>query len=621
MAIDASVEPTIVTFADNEVDYLYTESASVAPAWNGPFPTGDDYHLYWDIDKTTGARTFDYTTVAPLFGDTRPTTPTIDQHFFDTVANKMLVWNGSTWVERLRVFAGVLTNGTTLSVNSAGSQVGITEETTAGHILFDQNDVALRHGDFLLTTVTAVYATDNKLNYYKLEAKENRAEAVTHVPQFYAVSWQGPNRIGLASSANPTRGAAFALALEEMNVGDVKRYVTDGIVTNNNWNFTADGGTALFVGKNGEVTTDVPQQFSLQRVGQIINATTIFLDFGEFFLLDTIAVTPTPTISLTPSVTPTLTPAATATPTPTVTVTPTITASVTPAVTATATPTPTVTVSNTPGVTPTATVTPTVTPSISVTPSITPTQTAAVTPTATVTPTVTPSGTVPGATPCPTPTPIPAFSTGYTAGGFQAPSSRIDVIQSYPFAAPFGSSTDLGDLTANRHTGAGASSSTDGYNIAGTDLIMPSPQTQEIESFPFSTPFTTATVVGSLNDFTGSTSGNSSPTDGYANAGALPVGSSDAVQRFPFSSPFTLTTVLGDLTTGRAGDTANASSGDEGYIAGGLRFPSPNQFLTTVQKFPFAVPFVTTEDVGDLNTGVYRAAGIQSNIDGYSARW
>jgi len=365
-------DPVVVTFADGSADYLLTESETINGAWTGPFSGGTDYWLYWDISKETGTRTFGATTVAPHFGNTRPSSPSIDAHFFDTTINKMVVWSGSEWVERLRVFAAKLQGGTLLIPETESSQINLNQMRNVGHILFDALAAPIKrtNGQFL-TTETPVYASDNPLNSYKLEASQKRVRAVESIPKFHAVTFKGPNQIGLASSADTQYREAVGVSVEDISRNEIRNYVTNGYVINEAWNFTEEPGTLLFVGTSGEVTTAVPQRISMQRIGQVVDANTAFINIEEPFKINAVPVTPSPTPTVTPTATnaPTVTPTVTVTPTatlaPTATTTPTVT--VTPTVT-----TPTTTLAPTATVTPTVTVTPTTTVTPTVTPSFTP---------------------------------------------------------------------------------------------------------------------------------------------------------------------------------------------------------------------------------------------------------
>lgn len=123
-------DPTIVSFAHKNRNYLYTEKRSVRNAWIGPFESNKDYWLYWDLDVKTGVRTFGHTTIPPIVDSNAPKNPPIDQHWFDTETDMMMVYNGATFKERIRVFAAKYTDGTVIDSyfgNSlfGGSQIGV----------------------------------------------------------------------------------------------------------------------------------------------------------------------------------------------------------------------------------------------------------------------------------------------------------------------------------------------------------------------------------------------------------------------------------------------------------------------------------------------------------------
>lgn len=426
--LNANSDPTVVSFAFGSTDYLYTENKSILGAWKGPFNSTNTYWLYWDLNLITAQRTFGYTTVNPaFFGNNPPPSPQVGQHFFFYKENTMKVWNGKKWNPVLRVFAGQINSGGILIPYAVGSQVNLMQARNQGHIIFDQSGSPIKNNkDYFITTESVVNAQNNPLNNYKIEAVQVDGRAIEPIPKYHAVTWKGVNQLGLASYTDYKR-PAIGIAVETFNKDDVKKFVTDGYLTNIDWNFTDVPNTAVWVGLNGELTTDVPTTWSMQRVGFVVGPTTIFVKIEEIILLENqiFFPTPTPTLTITPSITltpsltptntPTLTPTLSVTMTPTNTVTPsvTVTASVTPTITPTLTPTititPTITPTNSPTPSVTTTVTPTVTstplntltpvpsntPSMTFTPTLTPTitNTPTVTPTATVTPTMTPTNT------------------------------------------------------------------------------------------------------------------------------------------------------------------------------------------------------------------------------------
>jgi hypothetical protein len=557
--------PTILSFADGNSDYLFIENESVVPAWAGPFTSGTDYWLYWDIDKTTANRTFGTTLVEPTFGPTRPSSPLNDQHFFDTSINKMVVWNGQRWVEKLRIFAAKLENGTTLVRESVGAtQVGLNTESYSGEILLAPNGLPIirANGEFL-TTQTPTNSQDNPLNSYEIESLQIRAKAVEPIPIYHCVAYKGLNQTGLATNRTPDRGRCVGISVENTLTNEMRKYVTFGYVTNTDWNFTENPGTLVFVGNNGEVTTNAPTQISLQRIGTVVSSDTILVDIGILFrIVDPLVPSPTPSPSPSANVTPTPTPSATQT--AAATVTPTLTVTVTPTPTATLTPTPTLT--------------------------------------ATLTPTPTPSSTT-----------LPPGADGFLAGSYSS-----NAVVGFPFASPFTGNISLGNLIITSEDGlsSGTSSDTDGYiHINGVSFTF----FQEIHKFPLSPSSITASVAGSF--LVKRTSGGSafqSQTDGYLSEGIVApfpnsVTTETTVGRFPFSSPFTNANNVGDLGESHA-FAAPASSATDGYLLAGWEFtygtsPSGGASGNEITTFPFATPFVSYKTIGTLNTRNSDTAG------------
>jgi hypothetical protein len=569
--LNTNMAPTILSFADGSSDYLFIENTSSVPAWAGPFTLGTDYWLYWDIDKTTANRTFGTTLVEPTFGTTRPSSPLNDQHFFDTSINKMVVWNGQRWIEKLRIFAAKLENGSTLIRETVGtSQVGLDTESYSGEIVLAPNGlpVVRANGEFL-TTQTPTNSQDNPLNSYKIESLQIRAKAVEPIPIYHCVAYKGPNQTGLATNRSPDRGRCIGVSVENTLTNEMRKYVTFGYVTNPAWNFTENPGTLVFVGNNGQVTTDVPTKISLQRIGTVVSSDTILVDIGILFrIVDPLIPSPTPSPS----------PSASVTPTPTRT--------------------PPVTATPTPSATQTAAVTVTPTPTLTVTPTLT----------ATLTPTPTPSSTT-----------LPPGADGFLAGGY---GPTAGTVVGFPFAAPFTGNISLGSLilTSEDIESSGTSSETDGYiHINGNSATF----FQQIHKFPLSPTSITTSVAGSfLAPQTYGGSGLQSQTDGYFSEGipapfpsAAPTATT--VGRFPFSASFTNATSVGELGEGH-GFAAPASSATDGYLIGGQEFshstnPSGGGATDEITIFPFAAPFASYTTIGKLNSRETDSLGVGAN--------
>ena len=66
-----SPDPTTFLIAHYDANYLVTENVTVTQAW-GPFTSGTDYWLFWDVDFRTGELTRQFTTLEPYVGPTPP---------------------------------------------------------------------------------------------------------------------------------------------------------------------------------------------------------------------------------------------------------------------------------------------------------------------------------------------------------------------------------------------------------------------------------------------------------------------------------------------------------------------------------------------------------------------
>lgn len=358
--INVDIERLDVAFAYTTHDYLFTEAEQVIGAW-GPFPSNQTAYLYWDIDLVTGVRTFGTTNVAPSFGTTLPSNPLVNQHYFDYNDKKMKVWTGVQWAEKLRVFAGSVQNNSILTPNSLGTQVGLNGQVAIGYILFDSNNQPLRVTDrsgryYFLTTEDQVHTQQDIHNAYKIDSLLMDGKAIEPIPTYHCVTWKGPKQLGVASYVDYAR-PCVGISVEPFGINEIKKFVTKGFLTNYNfWNWTQPPNTPLWVGDTGQLTTEVPQKWSIQKVGHIVSPDTVFIDIEEQILIETNVSIPSPT----PSITPTGTPVSSLTRTPTPT----------PSASRTATPSPTPTISASPLVSPTPT------HSVSPTPSVTPTMTA-----------------------------------------------------------------------------------------------------------------------------------------------------------------------------------------------------------------------------------------------------
>jgi len=272
--LSSSLTPNLITFAHGDKDYLYTERQTIVDAWLGPFTSGKDYWLYWDIDRVSGIRTFGHTLVSPIAQNTAPSSPAGDLHWFDTSINRMKVFNGASFVEAIRVFAARLINGVTfqsLSINApifTGTQVGLEVPTFAGSLVFDSttgmpihtgNDTFFTTEDKFITGVPT--GASLKINSTLVPAIANQP-----LSRFQVVQYVDFNKIGPANAF--TAGDVIVGMIEEDAIaGDLINVAIQGIIFNEEWDFSTVNAP-VFIGVGGMIslTPVFPTQSLVGRV-------------------------------------------------------------------------------------------------------------------------------------------------------------------------------------------------------------------------------------------------------------------------------------------------------------------------------------------------------------------
>jgi hypothetical protein len=209
---------------------------------------------------------------------------------------------------------------------------------------------------------------------------------------------------------------------------------------------------------------------------------------------------------------------------------------------------------------------------------------------------------------------------GYALGGFNPNGPQADAktrIDRFPFASD-GDATDVGTLTVQTYDGVNGNVQTADHGYIGKTYDFPTSPGSAYYKYSFSSSISlsgggTFTASNYTNYF--ASSGNSSTTHGYINAGSVyPVSGgfqpSNMIEKFPFASEGD-TTDVGDLTVGRYRQVG-INSTTHGYTAGG-KTPSASN---VIDKFPFASDGNAT-DVGDLLSGWHRGGGAAETAAGY----
>jgi hypothetical protein len=280
--------PTVVAFAHGSSDYLQVFSQDVDLAW-GPIQSGVTSYLYWEIvSKVASWKPEVYhriTTLAPISGPTAPTNPANDQHWFDTTATTMKVWNGAKWDTKIAVFAGTVPGGIITSriyMPIGMSQVGLNVPSDPGYIMLDSQQRPIRANtnlEFLTTTSPIRIQTTSGTSgilaippnaFIPVKASEN-------IPQFSLVYFSGPDAVGLASSnpalINPK--TPIGVVQEDLNNGEFGVVTQSGEIQWDQWNWSGHIGKPLYCGSNGEITPVRPNGLLAFRIGFVKNANTI----------------------------------------------------------------------------------------------------------------------------------------------------------------------------------------------------------------------------------------------------------------------------------------------------------------------------------------------------------
>lgn len=290
-------DPLLITFSHYNQNILFKEDKNYL-AWPSP-PSITPAWLYWDLNMDTGERTFGFTNIEPLIGSELPSNPTIDQHFFSLKDYTMKVWIGDLWLTVLRVFASVYNGSAPIPIVEPffpnQSQVGLNDKSKSGYILFGEDEKPLKTYNNILTTETILRTQKNFYNNLDLPSKKLHGRSLEMIPIYKCITHRNRNKdLGVTTSSDPNN-PCIGITLEPFNKGDIKRYITNGYISDPiRFNWDEDPNTLLFVGPDGNMSTTPPNSVSIQRIGYIVDRHTIYVDLKEKILID--AVT-RPTVS------------------------------------------------------------------------------------------------------------------------------------------------------------------------------------------------------------------------------------------------------------------------------------------------------------------------------------
>lgn len=288
-------EPVIITFAHYSANYLFEEAHSVVGAWgsdivgsvNGPLTaSGQTQYLFWDVDLATGQLTRGWTLVPPVVSPEPPVNPAPDTHWFDTTQTRMRVFRqpnpqiAGNWQDKIRVFAAVYDSNSQLIPYQIGTQVGIEGDIWgAGNIILGANNKPLRQSDGTFANTESnliVYQTSGQ--NVKFDMALVYAQADEEIPKFSLVSFKPNRRIGLASYLN-TNTFISGLIVENLYQDEVGQIITNGVVRNEQWNWTPSQiNKPLFCGITGEISLTPPQVGVSQQIGFVYDQDSIYVN-------------------------------------------------------------------------------------------------------------------------------------------------------------------------------------------------------------------------------------------------------------------------------------------------------------------------------------------------------
>lgn len=293
-----SPDPTIIVFAHYDANYIVEESHTITDAW-GPFSGTTTRYLYWDLNRVTSALSRSYTTVEPVLNSgLPPSSPVPNQHWFDAQNTVMKYWDGSKWIECIRVFAGTLRSGAIILPYPIGSQCGISGydgEYEGGSIIFDTYNKPLLQSDgTFVTTISNLAIVYNAARKIKFESEATTGIAVETIPKFSLVQMRPGRRIALAKSDN-YMSRISGIITEDLNENEVGTLISDGPIRNDSWHFSAGYvNRPVFCGINGEVTVTPPQSGVLQAAGYVYDTDTIYMNIFPPVILEDLSMPTSP---------------------------------------------------------------------------------------------------------------------------------------------------------------------------------------------------------------------------------------------------------------------------------------------------------------------------------------
>ena len=288
-----SPDPTIIIFAHRAATYIVEESKTVIHAW-GPFAVGAGTKwLYWDISLLDASLTRSFTAHPPITTGNTPLNPVVDQHWYDTGLHQMKVWNGSKWVDKIRVFSATYSSSAIIQPMPLGTQANETNECDAGNLVLDSFGKPLRQADGSFVTSTTLLSVVNSASKpVKFEADYISGMAEEYIPKYSFVQVRTNRRFKLARS-DDWLSRVTGIVTEDLFQSEIGNATADGLVRNEQWNWPINSvGRPIFCGITGQITLTPPVIGVNQITGYVYDKDSIFVHIQVPIILDDISAVP-----------------------------------------------------------------------------------------------------------------------------------------------------------------------------------------------------------------------------------------------------------------------------------------------------------------------------------------
>ncbi len=285
--INVNNKPVVLNIAHKDTNYLFYESRNITDAWTSIF-IGTYSWLYWDINPSTGERTFGQTSIQPIVQSSLPSNSQVDsfgipyvtegRHWFNPDTYIHYVRVGTQWRNVIRVFAGYITpnftsfNPMTGSSSFFGSQISRNPLTFSGRILFDDvGKPLIRNNGTFATTEQKIFANGLRVDAFRLESNVVHAIATQNMTEFTIVALEY-NKTCRIATYNDIFEKNIGVLMNSALIGDQCSIILQGIIENPNissvsWNF--NNSVDLWVDNGILVSTNPhiqnPTQFPVNK--------------------------------------------------------------------------------------------------------------------------------------------------------------------------------------------------------------------------------------------------------------------------------------------------------------------------------------------------------------------